>query len=408
MLKRTTLSIKTALLVNMVLLSAVVAAQDILVPFRVNDKWGYSDLKGKIKIKPAYDYAAFFEDDYAITYVNNHQGLINKSGKTIIPFHYRDLQVSSEGVVAETADQRTGFYDLRTRKLLIDTQYSSITPIVEGLLLVVNDLGKQGIYDTRSKKWIAPAEYDYASPMHDPSKVIVGINGKVFTIDVLPNGPGQLTPYKEDQDIELEDLKTVTITSKPETGKKESTSSPSYADRLFKEKNKYGFIFDGQFAGDSIPAMYDSIDRRREYNGYLGVKNMARWGIVNSKNQIMLPVEYPPLDIVNSDIENGMFVVMINGKKTIIARNGSILARDYDDVILSKQSFILVKDNKQGLLITVDRNAPVLVEPAYAGISKEVKTIYTSNGQTLRFWLAYADAQKKMAGYISEKGIKYF
>lgn len=399
---------KVLLLLLTISLAVITCAQDILIPFRVKDKWGYSDLNGKIKIKPRYDYASFFDGDYAKAAVDNGTGLINKSGKTIIPFHYRDLQTGPEGVIAETADQRTGFYDLRTRKLVIDTQYSMITPVVEGLLLVVNDLGKQGIFDSRSKKWIAPAEYDYASPMADPSKVIVGINGKVFTIDVLSNGPGPVTPYKEDQDIELEDLKTVTITSKPDTDKKQNTSSPAYTDRLFKEKNKYGFVFDGQFAGDSIPAMYDSIDRSREYSGYLGVKNMARWGIINSKNEIILRIEYPPLDMVNSDPANGFYVVLVNGKKTVISQNGSVLARDYDQVTLLQRSYILEKDKKQGLLILVDKNNPVLIEPAFLRVSKDIKTIYSANGAPLKCWYVYTEAYPNSGGYISEKGVRFF
>lgn len=408
MLNPGTRKVKVFLLLQLMLFSTVIVAQNVLIPFRVKDKWGYSDLTGKIKIKPAFDFTTFFEEDYAIAYLNNRQGLINKSGKTVIPFHYRNLQVGSEGVVAETPDQRTGFYDLRTRRLLIDTQYNTITPIVEGLLLVVNDLGKQGIYDTRSKKWIAPAEYDYASPMADPAKVIVGINGKVFTIDVLANGPGPLTPYKEDQEIELEDLKTVTISSKPGTDKKENISSPSYTDRLFREKNKYGFVFDGQFAGDSIPAMYDSIDRSREYNGYLGVKNMARWGIINAKNEIILRIEYPPLDMANSDPANGIYVVLVNGKKTVISQNGSVLARDYDQVTLLQQSYILEKNNKQGLLILVDKNNPVLIEPAVLRVSKEIKTIHFAGSAPLKYWYVYTEAYPNSGGYISETGIQYF
>ncbi|MBN8783619.1 MAG: WG repeat-containing protein [Terrimonas ferruginea] len=405
---RTNSKIKMVMLLPLVLFSTTLVAQDVLVPFRVKDKWGYSDLNGKIKIKPRYDYATFFDGDYAKAYEGTRTGLINKSGKTIIPFHYRDLQTGPEGVIAETADQRTGFYDLRTRKLVIDTQYSMITPVVEGLLLVVNDLGKQGIFDSRSKKWIAPAEYDYASPMADPSKVIVGINGKVFTIDVLANGPGPVTPYKEDQEIELEDLKTVTITSKSDADKKENTSSPTYTERLFREKNKYGFVFEGQFAGDSIPAMYDSIDRSREYSGYLGVKNMARWGIINSKNEIVLRIEYPPLDMVNSDPVNGFYVVLVNGKKTVISQNGSVLARDYDQVTLFQRSYILEKDKKQGLLILTDKNAPVLIEPAFLRVSKDIKTIYPAGGVQLKFWYGYTEAYPNAGGYISEKGVRFF
>ncbi len=90
---------------------------------------------------------------------------------------------------------------------------------------------------------------------------------------------------------------------------------------------------------------------------------MGRWGIINSKNEIVLPLEYPSLDIANCDIPNNLFVVLVNNKKTVITRTGAILARDYDNVFVLKESYILEKDGKKGLLIAVDKDAPVVIEP---------------------------------------------
>lgn len=53
-----------------------------LIPYRLKDKWGYCDLKGKIKIKPVYEKALLFTiQGFAIIKKNGKYGIIDKNGK---------------------------------------------------------------------------------------------------------------------------------------------------------------------------------------------------------------------------------------------------------------------------------------------------------------------------------------
>lgn len=394
-----------------------VNAQSILVPYRIKDKWGYSDIKGKIKIKPQFDNASFFDGDYAMVTNGGGAGLINRSGQIVIPLNYSGLMVKKHGILAFTKSGHTGFYDLNAKELLVDTQYMGISTEFDGSLLLVMDKDyKRGIFDVRSKKWIAQVEYNSAELIHNSSAALVSKDNKKYLIPILRNGPGKITPYIQDYDGEMEELIPVKIgqwrdSSRPIEATPSTIPPPAfYESRLFREENKYGFIFSPVLGSDSIPAMYDSIDRIKERERFLGVQNGGRWGIVNSKNQIILPLEYPALDLANSDIPNNLFVVSINNKKTVITQNGAILAKDYDAAFPLTQSYILEKNGKKGLLIAVDRDAPVIIEPAFDYIINYVHPVTLPNNDQIKFWMViirtgeYSDHR----GFISEKGIQYF
>jgi hypothetical protein len=315
---------KVLLLALLVQAVANLSAQTVLVPYRIKNQWGYSDLNGKIKIKPQFDKAFPFDGNYASVFTGSQQGIINRSGKIIIPLIYSYLSIEKSGVRVTTKSGKVGYYHLDTKKLVVDTQYLGISPVFNRpLLTVTNEHYKYGIFDMHSKQWIAPVEYDYVHPLYDSSAVLVKRGNQKFLIPILAKGPGKIKPYVVDYG-EVEELVPVKIGTQFDSVKPKVTTTLSstvppphyFKSRLFKEKNKYGFIFSAASGGDSIPAMYDSIDLTKERERLLGVKNMGRWGIVNSKNEIVLPLEYPSLDIANCDIPNNLFVVLVNNKKS--------------------------------------------------------------------------------------------
>ena len=93
----------------------------ILIPFRLGNKWGYSDTLGKIKIPVKYDTVPLF--DYNTVYKGNHviaivqfKGkpmAINEKGKVIVPAKYdyiNVLQNSSEVAFTVSRNGKFGVY----------------------------------------------------------------------------------------------------------------------------------------------------------------------------------------------------------------------------------------------------------------------------------------------------------
>jgi len=58
------------------------------IPFRKGDLWGYADTTGKLIIEPQYDEAMIFYNDYTFVKKKGKYGMINQSGKLVLPFKY--------------------------------------------------------------------------------------------------------------------------------------------------------------------------------------------------------------------------------------------------------------------------------------------------------------------------------
>ena len=54
-----------------------------LAPVKTDGKWGYIDKKGKMVIKPTYDFAGNFEGNYSTVHKGNYIYVIDKSGKIV-------------------------------------------------------------------------------------------------------------------------------------------------------------------------------------------------------------------------------------------------------------------------------------------------------------------------------------
>jgi hypothetical protein len=80
-----------------------------------NDKAGYINTKGKVKIPLNYEYYdfAYFLDGHALIQQNGKLGIINKRGKVIIPFVYETLSPFSDGFAV---GKRDGRYEVINKK----------------------------------------------------------------------------------------------------------------------------------------------------------------------------------------------------------------------------------------------------------------------------------------------------
>jgi hypothetical protein len=81
------------------ILSNLIGQTNFYIPFRVQDKWGFSDYNGKLLIEAKYDKIDFFYNynylskNIAKVYKDNKVGLIDTSGKYIIPIYAQNLSI---------------------------------------------------------------------------------------------------------------------------------------------------------------------------------------------------------------------------------------------------------------------------------------------------------------------------
>lgn len=110
-------------------------------------KIGFIDKDGNISIEPIYDSASDFRDGLASVCIGENWGVIDKSGKIVIPFEYKRRIIISEGfVIAGKADKSMVLNQLG--EAVFETPYEAVTGFSEGLACVRNSEGKIGYIDT--------------------------------------------------------------------------------------------------------------------------------------------------------------------------------------------------------------------------------------------------------------------
>ncbi len=76
---------------------------------KLNNKWGYINYKGEFIIQPVYDEINVFQKEGAWVKQNSKWGLINESGETVIPFEYDDVNYFKENLASVKKNGKYGF-----------------------------------------------------------------------------------------------------------------------------------------------------------------------------------------------------------------------------------------------------------------------------------------------------------
>jgi hypothetical protein len=102
-----------------------------LKPFEKNQFWGYKNDIGEIKIKPQYQYARKFSEDYAVIAQNDSLGVIDKENNLIIPAKYNYLKyVGNDKFIFGYRSKYYGEYNLgiisSDNEIIIQPEYHRI------------------------------------------------------------------------------------------------------------------------------------------------------------------------------------------------------------------------------------------------------------------------------------------
>jgi hypothetical protein len=400
-----------------------------LIPFRIKDKWGYADTTGKIKIDPAFPLVHFFNYGFAEVMVQEgreyYYGLINRKGKAIIPGVYKLLDIanfaplqSREGyrnVIVETRNRLHGLYSLKG-ELLLDTVYARIQDSYSHLFIVETSNRKYGVYSAEARKWIAQPVYDHVGIAEDGKRVrVFGSDGYPYSIAVLPGGPGPMTsdtletPAVEiPEEINLADSPRRTVAPPVRTKTRAEIDAEIYAARLYRVNGKQGFAFAYRFAGDSIPPVYDSINRTGESEGEVVVQKNGKWGVVNSKNEEVIPFRYDRVDPYGAHFKQHFYAVNEGDRKSVVTRGGKLVATGYDRITAREHIYILQKNGLYGVLFVTGETPPLLIEPEFYKVEEDVRTIYMTKEKRFYVLKVYTGKGSGQYGYISSTGRRYY
>lgn len=127
---------------------------------QMGNKWGYIDKSGNVVIPFQYNAAYCFHEGSAIVgiFINNEEryGLIDKNNNKILPFEFEN-GVFSGHVNAMCHNGKWGVYS-PTGDCITPCQYDELITFMEGYATIVKD-GKQGLLDEQGNV-IIPCEYE--------------------------------------------------------------------------------------------------------------------------------------------------------------------------------------------------------------------------------------------------------
>lgn len=390
---------------NLISLSNKIINENILIPYRKGDKWGFCTPDKKIVIECLFDYVNFFEGKYAEGFINKEKifvdragGYIKKESKNLESFKfeneydevdtrflngvrkYKNYEISN-GLVAVKKNNKFGFVNLKNETIIpFDYDWDSYSfnffPIFKDGIVFLKKENKWGALDTNGEI-VIPFLYE-SYGFHDfidftieegfiENFINVKFNDKWGIID--RNGK-MIIPFEYDMCYHFfENLAVV------------------------KSNNKYGVIDKNNRL--IVPLIYDEISNFK--GGLTKIKTNKKYGIIDSKGNLIVD---PIYDDLNNDMD--YYIVKQCGKRGVIDFNGKVIIDlMYQDAAVFKQDEVILKDdcffvknqNKWGV---VDLNNKLLIDFKYDNIE--------------RWSIKYAKVwhDKEFLGYIDKKGTEYW
>ena len=145
----------------------------------IDGKWGYIDTKGKLVINHQFDKAESFFNNTAVVKSGGKAGLIDASGKFLINPQFTDMQSDGDLFLIEQ-DGKFGWTD-KEGKIIINPQFSKAFPFTNGTLAAVQSGKSYGFIDKEGKIVINP-QFDMALPFNGKLALVVS-SDKIGFID---------------------------------------------------------------------------------------------------------------------------------------------------------------------------------------------------------------------------------
>jgi hypothetical protein len=351
---------------------------------RGKTSYGFVNEKGEFVIKPQFDSVqAGFRNGYAVVYKNEGAGLIDKSGKTIIPFNFTEIQSPVRNLIpVKNEEGLWGFFSADGRKIT-DCAYNNFRFRDKGRILVQRN-GYWGVIDEQGKN-IVNFEFRELEISEDNKALKVSrynewelkgadnkIRNKLSFDSLAPAGKGVLKYFMLGK-FGLVDLQNNIIAHY----KYDSLGTEQYGRFVVKVWDKYGAI--DKTGQEVIPPRYekiiiDSLDYRFAVKSKEGT---LWWGMLDLNGNEVLPASMPFLgeggaDLIPAKAENGLWRYIDEKGQTVIPfrftyagpfRNGVAEVKDYLSdslVVIDHSGKVVVKSSEypfyKASLVWLDRD----------------------------------------------------
>lgn len=351
-----------------------------------NDKNGVVDKTGKVIIPFEHDYLDAINADYLLTCRDGMWGIIDKNGNLTVPYTYDYLNpgYSENFVVAgkqQNGEEKTGIIDTKGNVIIALGTYDEVVNISDELFCARNN-GKVGVVN-KSGKVVIPFtkeggiymlndNYLYCS-QYDNGLEIYDLNGKVLfsdkTVAHIEKAGEYFVLYKD-------------------TGKEEYEIS--FIDKDLKPADTKGY---------EISEFSDEYFVARKKNDA-----SEKLGLVDKNFNQVLPLEYDDIRKIHDE----MLVVSKDGEEGhyINTKGERLTAFDkYEEIDYLTDGYIAAYKTQEGneyetLCGIVDTNGNVVVDFAFESISYCGYGVFALVSKSYRVGFAEIGTGNKVTGYI--------
>ena len=262
-----------------------------LVPFKTSgkkEKWGYKNRKGRVIIKPIYDYAEGYRKNAAKVSRKGKYGLIDEIGRVIVPVKYQEVQSQITGHYVYFRVKKGKKYGLFTDwgNQTIPFKYTRLDGFILNYWSRYKATLNQstGIVDENDKVWI---DFKYDDLWQLPNNKDRGIYKTVRA--------GKWGLVREQ--IKVREKNAEILPCIYDSIQVYSTTPKLY--KYYKGK-KYGLF--GEYGNILLKAAYDSVQRVGRYIYYspsfLVTKNGLQ-GLYDADGKMLLAPKYKRIEILN-------------------------------------------------------------------------------------------------------------
>ena len=382
---------------------AAIAQSNTLIPYRVKDKWGYSDTAGNLIIEAKYQDANFFYYSRAVVKLNNEWKIIN--GQEVVVYESKtdsiDKRYYSQSNFVFTSFAKSRQPVIKIFKgnisVYLDTLGNGVKEIKEDgfgwggeavpypgsnrrhskAIVVEQADGNTKKYGYINKEVNILAKYDSIVPIYFEIDTVIERQNRKFKTNLKML---YFIVKKDEMFGIINDKDSVVVDFEYEDIKK-------FKENYFwakKDKSRWAsYTLGGE---NIIPPLYSFHSPMRRNR--LIVSKAGKYGLLSSKNEILIPLSQDTMFI-----EQGYYKVVNDNRNSLYTHNGKLLVSDvydnYQIIYHNIVGFIVEKDNKFGYL----NSAGTLVIPM----------IYDKivNPGSKSFFIC---SKKKKKGLIDHKG----
>ncbi len=313
----------------------------VLLPVKQNDKWGFIDTTGKVRIPCIYEWCEDYNEGLAAVGFNGKAGYISKNGTQVFPFLFDETESFSQGLAEVMKNGKYGVVR-NTGKQILACEYDEVAFEDAVKLIAVKKDGKYGLVDEGGTER-TPRHFDKLG---------------FFAFGLASAEQGGKWGF-----IDATGKWVIPVQFEGAMG----FSSNGFAE--VRKGGKKGVIDrNGKLI---VPCIYSEIGPL--HDGLMMVADSLHYGFIDTAGKIRIEVDMDHSSVLDlaSGFCNGLARAYKNGKMGLIDLQGKyVVTRDYQRIDLDQNEqdlFIVKKGGKYGV---IDRKGKTIIPFQYEQFGK--------------------------------------